>query len=397
MPNTLLTDTRITRKALQILHQKLTFVGSINRQYDEKFAVQGAKIGQQLKIRLPNQPVARTGRTYVGQGTTERAETLTVATQKGVDLEFYSDELTMDIDDFASRHLEPAMAVLAATIEADALSMAKDIYNRVGTPGTTPAAMTTVLQAGQKLTEYLAPGDPRNLLINPAANVAMVNALSSLFHAGPAIESQFRKGMIGKNVLGFDWYESTHVPVLTTGTRDNTTPIVGSITGNSLACTGFDASATVKKGDIFTIGSVYAVHPETKTAYSHLQQFTATADATADGSGNMTILISPEPIATGGLQNVDAAPQASAALTFAGTASTNYPMNLAYHRDAFAFVTADLEVPKGTDMAYRTNYDGISMRFVRDYDSREDQWISRFDVLFGFKTIRPQLAAVVWG
>jgi len=32
MPNTILTPTAVTRKALAVLHQKLNFIGSINRQ-----------------------------------------------------------------------------------------------------------------------------------------------------------------------------------------------------------------------------------------------------------------------------------------------------------------------------------------------------------------------------
>ena len=91
--------------------------------------------GDTLKIRLPNQYVVRTGPTLSAQDTTESSVPLQIATQKGVDLNFTSSDLTLSLDDFSGRILEPAMAVLAAAIEADALSMRKDVYQQVNNAG----------------------------------------------------------------------------------------------------------------------------------------------------------------------------------------------------------------------------------------------------------------------
>lgn len=398
MANELLTDDVITRKALAILHDKLPFIGTINRQYDERFAQSGGKIGSQLRIRLPNEYVVRHGRTASPQSTQEQAETLTLATQDGVDLAFYSDELTMSVDDFAERHLKPAMSVLSTYLESQCLQMALDVPDAVGTPGTQPNALSYFLDARRRLNENLAPQEGRCVQMNGACMSSMVNALSSLYNPNKDISKMIRDGFILNN-SGFDFYENNNIHVLTAGSRDNTTPVTNGADqeGSSLVCSGFDASVTIKKGDVFTLASVYAVHPETKASYGYLKQFTVTADATADGAGAVTLSISPAIVASGARQNVSAAPATSAALTFAGSASTGYPLNLAYTRDAFAFVTADLEIPKGTDMAYRAKMDNISMRFIRDYDSKEDQWISRFDVLWGKKTVRKQLACRVWG
>lgn len=398
MANEILTDQKITRKALDILHDKLSFIGTINRQYDDQFANAGGKIGSQLKIRLPNEYVVRNGRTANPQSTNEQAETLVLATQDGVDLSFYSDELTMSIDDFSERHLEPAMSVLASYLESQALLMGLDVPDAVGTPGTQPNALSYFLNARRRLNENLAPDSQRAVQMNGACMSSMVNALSSLYNPNADVAKMIKKGFILNN-SGFDFYENNMIPVLTTGSRDDTTPIVGANGGGSdgtLAVTGFDASATIKKGDVFTIANVYAVHPETKASYGYLKQFTVTADATCV-AGAVTLSITPPLIATGARQNVDAASVAGAALVFAGSASTAYPINLAYHKNAFAFVTADLEIPKGTDMAYRTKKDGISMRFIRDYNTKDDEWISRFDVLWGKLTVRKQLACRVWG
>ena len=135
MANTILTPTAVTREALRILHQKLNFIGNIDRQYDSSFAVEGAKIGSTLKIRLPNEYTVRTGATIDVQDTAETSETLTLATQKSVDVEFSSAELTLSLDDFGSRILDPMMAVLAANIESDALSMYKDVPNQSNNVG----------------------------------------------------------------------------------------------------------------------------------------------------------------------------------------------------------------------------------------------------------------------
>ena len=395
MANTLLTPSMITREALRILHQKLTFIGNINRQYDDSFAKTGAKIGDTLKIRLPNQYTVRSGKTLSTQDTTEQSVSLTVGTQKGVDVNFSSAELTLSLDDFSSRILEPAMAVLASSIEADALNMFKDVYNLVGTAGTVPNALLTFLQARQKLNENLAPMDNnRTCHLLPVTNATIVDALKGLFQDSTAIKEQYREGLMGRT-SGFDWYENTLLPTFTVGNKVSSVTVNGaSQTGSSLNIGGVAASDTFKQGQVFTIAGVYQVHPETKTTMSNLQQFVVTADATMSTTTG-TIAISPPITTSGATQTVSASPASGAALTLVGSASTGYGQNLAFHRDAFAFATADLIMPKGVDFSSREQYDGISMRIVRMYDITNDNLPCRIDVLYGYKTIRPQLACRV--
>lgn len=394
MSNTLLTPTQITRESQRILHAKLNFVGNISRQYDNRFAKTGAKIGDTLQIRLPNQYTVRTGATMNAQDTTESKVDLTVATMKGVDLDFTSQDLTMDIDDFSERILEPAMSVLASNIEADVLqTCTKEVYNLVGTPGTTPNDMLFFGQARQKLNEMLAPKDKRKIMADSATMVNMVDALQGLFHPGKSIENQYKEGFIAERLAGFDWYENDSIYQHTTGTRDNTTPLTNAVTaqtGSSLICDGFDSSATIKAGDVFTIDGVYAVHPETKVSYRHLQQFVVTADATCT-AGAVTLSISPSIVASGATQNVSNGAANDKALTFVGSASTVYGQNLAFHEDFATFVTADLELPRSA-FAARETKDGISMRIWRGDDITNSTHPCRIDVLYGFKVIRPQLA-----
>ena len=398
MANTVLTSSTITKEALRLLHSKLTFVGNINRQYDSSFAKTGAKIGDTLKIRLPNQYTVRTGKTLSTQDTTETNTTLQVATQKGVDVNFSSAELTMSLDDFSSRILEPAMAVLSANIEADALNMYKDVYNLVGTAGTVPTgtdALKVYLQARQKLNESLTPMDNnRTMHLLPISTVEIVNSLKGLFQDSKAITEQYREGEMGRTA-GFNWYENTLLPTHTLGSKVATLTVSGaSQTGASLLIGGTANLDTFKAGTVFTIAGVYQVHPESKAVMASLQQFVVTADVTASTT-TATIGISPPIVTTGAAQNVSASPANAAAITVVGSANTGYGQNLAFHKDAFTFATADLILPNGVDFARREVYDGISMRIVRDYDINNDAMPCRIDVLYGYKTIRPQMACRV--
>ena len=401
--NTLLTPTQVLRKALMILHQKLNFIGSINRQYDDQFAQVGGKIGNTLKIRLPNQYKVRTGKNIDVQGSTERSIDLVMATQKGVDIGFSSQELTLDIDDFAARFLDPAMAVLSSNVEADMLNTFTPlIYQQVGTPGTVPNDILFGGQARAKLNQSLAPKDNnRRMLCDSATSSAMVKALSGLFQDSSAIAEQYREGMLGRT-SGFDWYENESIyaqvngdHVMSSGPALDTFTVASGAT--SINLTGLGNTKTVKAGTVFTVANVFAVNPETKRAYSALQQFVVSADVASNAGGQAAVTFTPAMIfdTTDPLQNINAAPTTTAAVTFVGAASTTYSQDLAFHRDFATFVSADLEMPEGVHFAAREQYDGISMRIVRAYDINSDNFPCRIDVLYGGKVLRPELACRV--
>lgn len=385
MANTLLTPDQITREALRILHQKLNFVGSINRQYDSSFAKSGAKIGDTLRIRLPNEYTVRTGATLSTQDTTEQSVSLQIATQKGVDVNFSSVELTLDLDDFSKRILEPAMAVLAANIEADAMSMYTDVYNQVNNQGSA-ATFAKLLEGRKILVDNLAPLSDRTANLNTQDTVDLVDALKGLFQDQKQLSKQYREGMMG-HAAGFDFAENTLWPSHTVGEGAGYLVNGASQTGSTL--TVDTGTGALNKGDIITIAGVNRVHPESKADTGVLQQFVVTADY-AGGAG--AISISPAITTSGARQNVTGSPADNAAITVAGNASTAHGISMLYHQDAFCFATADLVMPKGVDFAAREVFDGISMRIVRAYDINNDKFPCRIDVLYGYKTLRAQLA-----
>lgn len=384
MANALLSPTAVNREALRVLHQKLNFVGSVTRDYDDSYAKTGAKIGDSLKIRLPNQYTVRSGATLSAQDTTESSVTLQVATQKGVDLNFTSVDLTLSLDDFSKRILDPAMSVLAANIEADALSMYKQVYQSIWNGGSA-ATYNKALDARVLLQRSLAPANERTALMDSLAMADVVKDTKTLFQDDASIAKQYKEGYMGR-AAGFDWAENTLMPSHARSAANGAYLVNGaSQTGATLTVdTGANAPS---EGDVITIAGVYSVHPETKVSTGVLQQFVIGSGATTT-----SFHISPSIITSGATQNVSGSPADNAAVTFAGTASTAVQTSLLFQKGAFAFATADLVMPQGVDFASRQVLDGVSMRIVRAYDINNDKFPCRLDVLYGYKTLRAQLA-----
>lgn len=402
MANSLLTIDMITRKALEILENNLVLTRNVNRQYDDSFAVDGAKIGSTLRIRLPDRALVTDGAALQVQDDSEQVTTLTVASQKHIGVSFTSAELTMQLDDFAERVLKPRISQLASSIDADVANAYKSIGNSVGTPGTTPATSLVLLQAQQKLNENAAVMSPRYATVNPAANASLVEGMKGLFNPTDTVSRQFKNGMMGVGVLGFDEVNmSQSIKQHTTGTRDAVaaTTVNATVTtegASTISLVQGSVTTTITAGDVFTVASVFAVNPQTRESTGALFQFVALSAATAVG-GVWTVSVASMYSATQALATVLALPVAGAVVTFLGTASTQYPQNLIYHKDAITFATADLLMPQGVDMAARAVHNGISLRVVRQYDINNDRMPCRIDVLYGFSTIRPQMACRLWG
>lgn len=393
MPNSLLSPTIITREALRILHANLNFVGNINKQYDNQFANSGAspsgKIGPSLTIRMPNQYTVRTGAALSTQDTVETSQVLTVSTQKGVDTVFSSQDLTLTIDEFSKRYLQPAMSVLATAIEADALNMIKDVYNAVD--DNAAAFSYKDFANGRKLlNQYLAPDMGRCATLTSGHVVSFLDAIKGFFNPQESVAKPYLTGKIGK-VNGFDTYENTVLNPFQSGTAAAATGYTATLTNGSATVVLAAGATTFKQGDIVTFTTVSAVDPETKLSRGFLQQFVVTADY-AGGAGNLSV--SPTPVSTGAAQNVT---NVGAGLTVAkvgGGASALYNQSLVFHPEAFTFVSADLiDVSKFGAWGARQVMDGISMRIARQYDISTDTVPCRIDVLYGYKTLRPQLAA----
>jgi len=400
MSNSLLTIDMITRKSLEILENNLVLTRNVNRQYDDSFAVEGAKIGSTLRIRLPDRALVTDGAALQVQADNEQFTTLTVSSQKHIGVNFTSAELTMQLDDFAERVLKPRVSQLASSVDADVATSYKGIYNTVGTPGSVPSTSLVLLQANQKLNEFATPMDQRYATVNPAANAGLVEGMKGLFNPTGTISRQFKNGMMGEGILGLDEINMSQSISNHTngdwGTAITVTSTVATEGQSTLGISFTGSSKTWNAGDVFTIAGVFAVNPQTRQSTGSLQQFVVTAAAT--GSSTATLNISPALYtASNALATVNSFPQASAVVTMVGSANTGYPQNLIYHKDAISFATADLLLPQGVDMASRQVHNGISLRIVRQYDINNDRMPCRIDVLYGYSTIRPPMACRLWG
>ena len=404
MANSNLTIDWITNEAQRIAHEKATFLGTIDRQFDESFGQSGKKIGNTLRVRLPVQ-YTRTQGTRVAdvQDSTDQSTPLVLATQDHVAMRFNSAELLLDKDEFSKRHIEPAMAVLISGIESDVLQgCTKLTYQVAGTAGTALTDLSVPGLARAKLNQQLAPKDNRrNIQMDSITMGSLVNGLKGLFQDSAQIKEQYREGLIGRTAMA-DYYENERVWTMTVG---------GDVTGGALnAYTVVDGdsdltvnglTSAVTAGMVFTIAGVYDCHPETKAAYSHLKQFVVTS--TTGGATPTVLNISPTIYLTGARKNVcdsagaDVAPSTTAALVFVGSASTSYVQSLMYHHDAFAFVTGELPLMGDAIRCVRKTVDGLSMRVWQASDIRNDEQITRIDILYGYAAVRSQWACRMIG
>jgi hypothetical protein len=400
IPNTLLTISMITREALRVLENNLTFTKLVNRQFDDRFGVEGAKIGTTLNVRKPPRYVGRVGQALQIENATETQVPVVLNTQRGVDIQFSSQDLALSIDDFSDRFIKPAIASVANAIDNDGLATYTSVWNNVGTPGTPPNALLTYLNAGVLLNNNAAPLDgERYIVINPRMQAIIVDALKGLFQASSQIAEQYRKGEMGESI-GFSWYMDQNVNTAVIGPQGGA-PIVtvASQTGASLLTSGWTATGLrLVKGDTFTIAGVNQVNPQSRQSTAQLQQFVVTANVTADAGGLATIPIDPPiiPASPGPAQfaTVDVSPAASAVITVTGAAGTQSPQGLAFHRDWITLACADLPLPGGVDMAARVSDRqlGMSIRLIRAYNISTDQFPCRLDILYGWAPLRPELA-----
>ncbi len=392
MANTLLTVSQITRKSLMILHQKCNFIGAMNRAYDNSFAKTGAKIGDTLRIRLPNEYVVRTGMAMASQATSEQKVDLTVNNVKGVDMDFSSEDLTLSLDDWSDRIGEPAMSTLATNIESDVYQgLYKKVWNLVDEDAVS-YTLLSLSKGRELLTQNLAPMSPRNAILKLSHTTKFLADTKGLFQASDNIATQYREGKIGKTA-GFDVWENTVFVDHQTGTAAKVT---GYLANSAAVQTGSTiivdtGTTTFLKGDVITIAGVNSVHPEPKVSTGVLQQFVITADS---GASATSLSISPAIVITGGRQNVSAGAADNVAISKVG-AGANELLNgsLYFHRDAFTFATADLVLPDGQDMASRAVMDGISLSMVRGFNISDRTFPTRLDVLYAYQLLRGQLAA----
>src|SRR5574343_313405 len=400
MANVTLTPDIIAAKALDILDNNLVVAKKVYRGHESEFAkkVNGYKVGETITIRRPNQFTVREGAAASIQDVVEGTTSMTIDKQRGVDFQFTSADMSLEIDEFEDRILKDAMIKLANKVDTDLMALYKNIWNYVGPTSGSIDSFADFALAPERLDLGAVPMNDRCAILSPTDHWALVGNQTSLYVnsiANPA----YREGSLG-NIGGVDTYMSQNVPTHTTGTRDNSTPLVKGTQSTtwasskdtntmSLDTDGWDASATIKAGDVFTIDAVYAVNPVTKATLPHLQQFVVVSDVTANGTttSSTTLTISPPIITSGAFQTVSAAALNDATITIIGAASSNIRQNLVFHQNAFALAVVPMEKPDGAVNVVRKSYKGLSVRMIPYYDGTNDINKWRLDILYGVKAL----------
>ncbi|CAB4171945.1 Major capsid protein Gp5 [uncultured Caudovirales phage] len=410
MANTTLTADIIASEAIAILENNCVMGDLVYRGYEEEFSnkVNGYNIGDTISIRRPTDFTVRSGATASVQDAVEGKFSLAVDTQEGVDFKFTSSDLTLKIGDLGERIIKPAMVQLANSIDRKLTALYKDVWNWVGTPGTTVTSFAGFAKAPERLDLGAVPQDDRNAVLSPTDQWGLLGSQTALYMQDVAKDA-YRRGKLGM-IGGIDTYSSQNVTTHTVGSRAGTVSAKGSSnsttwassknTGTmSLNTSGWTASTTLKQGDAFTISTVFAVNPVTKATLGFLQQFVVKADVTADATSTNTtaLTISPPIITSGAFQTVSNAPADSATITVVGTASTGYAQNLVFNKNAFSLVMVPMVKPPGAVDVARKSYKGYSVRVIPYYDGTNDVSNWRLDVLYGVKTVDARLATRVSG
>lgn len=403
--NTVLNPTIIAKEALMMLENSMVMGRTVHTQYIKEFA----KVGNSIRVRKPNK--FRATETNAGSTatrvTTDMAEsyhTFAFAKQAHVSWAFTSQELTLDIEEYSERYIKPAAMALANVVDVALCTEYNNVFNEVGTPGTTPSTFAALGAAQQRLDEDAAPSTDRYGILNPAANWALADGLKGTFAAKQASDI-LTKGYLG-TIANLDLHMDQNIQSHTAGHfATGSVPVMDGATvtdATTLLTDGWGAAGTILNGDVFTVADCYSCNPVSGDSTGALMQWVVTADTEDDGGGHVTIPISPTvkyaaTIADGmAYNNIVALPGDGKAVTFMGTEDTVYPQNLIYHKNAFGLITLPLAMPSGVWGA-RETYNGLSIRIVKQYDITSDEDIVRLDILYGTTTLYPELACRLTG
>ncbi len=399
-----------------VLENELTFTSEVNREYDDQFAVVGAKIGNTVNVRRPGRFIGTMGPPLNVEDFNETSVPVVLTSQFHVDTQFTTQDLALSLDMFSQRILKPCVAAIANRVDRDGLLMAKNATaNIVGTPGTPPTGLITYLTAGALLDAEGAPRDGRRaVVVEPFTSAAIVDSLKGLFVPDSQISEQYRKGLMGRDSGGMNWRMDQNVVNQTFGAFATTAGAITIAAATQGLATGWAASTTLtinttqtvtlNVGDTFTIAGVNPVNPQNRQAYgsNRLRTFTITQGVAAQTAGNFTITVVPALIYGGQFQNISNTPTNGNALAFTSLPATTAsavtsPQNILFHRNAYTLAVADLELPEGVHFAGRASDKeiGLSIRVVRQYTINNDAIPTRLDVLYGWAPLYQELGCRV--
>ncbi len=370
MANGFITVKEIARQTLPRLIENLVFPNLIHKDFSDDFvAGKGATI--QVK-----KPVILTAKDFdeiegtSAQGVKEESVDVTLDKLATVDIEFGAIQRATNVDDLNRLFLEPAAVALAEKINSDGLFLYKDIPYAVGKAGTTPSTLKDLADVRKMLNTNKVPVANRIAVWDPEAdaNFTTIDAIVNAEKSGSV--TALREGSIGR-VFGLDNYMAQGIKQHNTGiTAATGIKVNGKVNegAKTLSIDGTTLTGKLLRGDILTIKkNNYVVTENTDEASSNAIATVKVYPALPEIADDTVV-----------------------------TLVSSHTANLAFNPMAFAFVTRPLNTPAGVE-AYVTSYNGITLRVVRGYDMKHKKEMLSMDVLYGYKTMYPELATRVLG
>jgi hypothetical protein len=372
MANTFLTVQDIARNSLLRLRNNLVTLPLVHRDHNGEFKNKGDSV----QVKRPNTFVAQefAGATSP-QDISEAEVTVKLDKIADVSIDVSSKELTLNINDFSNQIINPAMEAIAQKIDSDLLGLYLDIPYHVGTAGTTPTDLTAFAAARRRLNVLQVPNALRSAIWNPDADEKF-SVIPAIVNAEKSGSTQaLREGSIGR-IQGLDNFMDqniyTHVAGAYSALSDAKATAALGATTVPLTSTAGVSVAKLNKGDLLVIGNY---------------QYIVTEDTLNAVAGVVSAKIYP------GLKAVAAA----AAVTFPDRTSGAHVANLAFHKNAFAFVNRPLALPQGGASGYVASFEGLSIRVTQGYSMGSKVNQMSFDILYGVKTLQQELAVQVLG
>ena len=402
--NVTLTADIIAKAAIMQLDNNLVMAKQVFRGYEEEFAknVNGYEVGSTITIRRPMDFTVRDGAVMNVQDVTEGKFTMTVDKRKGVDFEFTSQDLTLNIKQLSDRVIKPGMIQLANQVDADLMAQYVNVPNWVGTPGQTINSFSDFAKGPERMDEGAIALDDRSAVLSPADHWGLLGSQTSLY-IQDAAKGAYRNGSLGM-IGGVDTYMSQNVPTHTVGSDVTTVTVNQSVITTTISYSDVKdsnqqtitiAGGTLNAGDVFTIADVYDVNPVTKTSTGYLKNFTVVSYAAN------SLVFSPAILWTGAHKTASITSGVTdltgKAMVFQGTASTGYRQNMIFRKNAFALVSVPLIAPPGANDVSRQSYKGLNVRVIPVYDGTNDVSRWRLDMLYGVKTVDARQAVRISG
>lgn len=401
MSNTILNTDLILNELGYEFANRCPVLDKVDRQFDGKFEADNnfGKTGGTISVRKPPIYSMRTGETSSGGTALNEKIQITTDVLMGVDLpSFTLTEKSIKVGDFQQKQdIKAAADRLAAYVEGrilqEALGVANSVHSSSGS-----ITYADILNGKARVYDHEG-GEDLSGYITSANEVALIGENKALFNPSKAISSQFEKGKIG-NIGGVELSTSNHIKNMTTGSRVGTILVDGTISTEgetTLHIDGFtNATDTIEKGEVFTVGGVYDVHPITKEILPYLKQWCVSAAVTA-ASNEVDVVLTEGMYAAGVQKNCSALPVDGAAITFLGTASKTIPQNLIWTPRAITMASVKIKMFMGIPDQSRKEFKGVSIRIAPVTNAENNSEYLRCDILLAVKTLQPMFAARLWG